>query len=1164
MSSTRQKKYKRSAQRPHALATEHRLSPTSPHATLLSMAMLAAFVAWSTPARAANECGAPVFSQVFCSDPAQNPYALGITYSTATSLSVQLSGINVSTSGLSLSGLRLSGSGSGALQAILANDATIITNGALSDGMSVTSTNSDAIFVIVQGNITTSTPAVVPGPSPTAAGVSARALGALNGGTVMITQGATSTIQGNGVGTAGLYGLTEGLGVVSIASSGYISLLGNDTRSIQGHVANLASAAAVNISQAQTGRLETTGDRAIGIYALNEGLGGAQVAVAGQIDLLGIDNDGVLSAVMNANSVQQAAVELTATARVGIRGAGSNGVHVVNAGRGTSSLVSRGTVTTIDSESVGLFLETTSSNNTADHTVQLAGNGSVQTYGGSSHGIRAVADGPAQLAVDLQDNAQVLTGGATAHGVDALALGIGSSATVSTGASTFIGVLGRESIAARTRADGSATANVQGQIFAFGEYGVGVYANSLAGVATVNVAQGANVLGGWQAGPDDTGPDLTLRSAGVVLSSGGTSVLNNAGTIGSDGDRAVMDDSPLLPVPPLPLPAPAGNLTINNTGTITGFVQLATGGANAFNNNAAGVFDVRHFADTDGDGTRDEKRIALSDFGDGTTSVFNNAGTVRLAAVGGNPSVNPVGYYLPTTGIASTPLDNTFYRLDRADVAQGQLTNLGTFRHSGTLDLRGPAVGNSLVITSNAAAGGAAGTGTFIADGGDLYLNAVLNDGINSHADMLVVDRTQLGVAPTNVHVGVDASSLGAYTPGNGIQLVEVRDKTASAAGVFVLSGPVSSGAFDYQLFHNGVGIDSADGNWYLRNFLVLPGGSGTVPTYRAETPVYMALPALTSRLGLAMLGNYHDRLGEDRLWSTARASDTAQRVGWGRLFGQSGETGSRNGSALQQTNSFQKHGPAYDYDLSGLQVGMDLNRAARDNHTVDTTGAYFGVSDIKGTVDEVLGGAAGGSKVDAYSLGGYWSRKMDNGAYIDAVFQASYYKGHAWTNRGQRINTRGWGHVASLEGGLSHALGNGWAIEPQAQLVFQRISLDGDQDQFAQVDFNRNKSWYARLGARLTKNAVSSAGLQHLSWARVNVWHNLGSKARTTFSDLSGQNAVSLNTALGGVWGQLQVGHSLRFSASASAFVSLDYSFALDGAKGHALGGRVGFKLAW
>ena len=201
-----------------------------------------------------------------------------------------------------------------------------------------------------------------------------------------------------------------------------------------------------------------------------------------------------------------------------------------------------------------------------------------------------------------------------------------------------------------------------------------------------------------------------------------------------------------------------GTIQIENAGNITGYVTLAAGN-DTFRNLSPNSFDIRNFADTNGDGVRDTKGVAISDFGAGNDQFLNEAnGVVRLLPVTGAAMTDTTGYYVPTTGLDSRPLEASFYNLNREGVVQGQLVNLETFSNAGTIDLRNaavgnapPVVGNTLVITGNAAAGGAPGTGLYVSNGGRLLVNTVLNGGIpvggqtNSYSDMLIVDRTQLG-----------------------------------------------------------------------------------------------------------------------------------------------------------------------------------------------------------------------------------------------------------------------------------------------------------------------------------------------------------------------------------------------------------------------------------
>ena len=59
------------------------------------------------------------------------------------------------------------------------------------------------------------------------------------------------------------------------------------------------------------------------------------------------------------------------------------------------------------------------------------------------------------------------------------------------------------------------------------------------------------------------------------------------------------------------------------------------------------LFDLRHFADTTGDGVRDTLRVAIADLGAGPNNSFTNNGTLALPAVTGATTLDSTGQYLP-------------------------------------------------------------------------------------------------------------------------------------------------------------------------------------------------------------------------------------------------------------------------------------------------------------------------------------------------------------------------------------------------------------------------------------------------------------------------------------------------------------------------------------
>ena len=85
-----------------------------------------------------------------------------------------------------------------------------------------------------------------------------------------------------------------------------------------------------------------------------------------------------------------------------------------------------------------------------------------------------------------------------------------------------------------------------------------------------------------------------------------------------------------------------------------------------------------------------------------------------------------------------------------------------------------------------------------------------------------------------------------------------------------------------------------------------------------------------------------------------------------------------------------------------------------------------------------------GSMNLNSWSAGGYWTHVGPGGWYLDAVLQGTWYGGSASTQFA-KLNTDGTGFIASLEGGYPFAwpqLGPGFVIEPQGQILWQKVSL--------------------------------------------------------------------------------------------------------------------------
>lgn len=913
-----------------------------------------------------------------------------------------------------------------------------------------------------------------------------------------------------------------------------------------------ASTADLRVEQTTTGRITAQGKQATGIYALHDGSGQVDTVVRGSLKVQGEEATGVLTNVNAPLSNARATILIDQNASVEAEGDFAYAAWMYHEGTGEASIVSAGLVKATGDGANGLNVYTDNPDHSVDAYVHVQ-SGQVQVSGAGVRGVTVKSAGASRLQTIVSSGAAVQATGVDAIGVEVAGRAAGGSA-------------GRAQVQAQ----------INGTVTASDEFGVGAATLTDEGTATRVIGKDGRITGGWQADAASTSAQHSVAAAGVAISSNRAATLVNAGRIEAGSDRAVVDTAYYNKG------VSVGNLTLHNSGTLTGFIQLGAGGQNTVFNEAGGQLALRHFADTDGDGARDTKRVAVSDFGAPTSRFDNQAGaTVRLAAVGKAGAMDATGFYTPSTGAGSTALPADVYDMTREGIVQAQMVNLGEFNHAGTIDLRGSAIGNTLVMTGAPDAVAGPGAGVFVSNGGRLRLRAgarstAAPDSTDRYADMLIVDSTRLGKGgPTQIHVDYDPADLGHLTVGNGIEVVEVRDKAASAKGVFALGNVVAAGAYAYVLNHGGVGADADDGNWYLRNYVKLSAGSGKdkdVPNYRKEVPLAMAAPSVAHRLGLDLLGTYHDRAGEDYVmlapgsamqgYAGPREDD---KRAWGRVFGNSGKVRDGGNGAASRYDSFRKNGPRYDYDLSGVQFGMDLYRRLYDDGSRNMAGAYLSASHASARVDAVLGGRAGKLSMDGYSLGGYWTRMGQSRWYADAVAQVTRYDGvRMRSDNGHTIRSDGWGLAASLEAGRPFMFNDKWTLEPQAQLVYQRVSLDATRDRYGNIRFGSTDGLYGRLGARLARNWEGSDGREYGVWARVNVWHDFGARAKTTFSTPDGHHPVTLRTGLGGTWGQLGVGFSVQLQDNLNAFIAADYEQSLERSKTQGVSGRIGIQYVW
>jgi outer membrane autotransporter protein len=501
--------------------------------------------------------------------------------------------------------------------------------------------------------------------------------------------------------------------------------------------------------------------------------------------------------------------------------------------------------------------------------------------------------------------------------------------------------------------------------------------------------------------------------------------------------------------------------------------------------------------------------------------------------------------------------------------------------------------------------------GNYTGIGGLLLLDTALGDD-TSLSDRLVISG---GSAAGTTHIGiVNLDGTGAQTVQDGIMVVEAINGANAASGAFTLNGRVAAGAYEYFLFKGGVTSGTTE-NFYLRSTLVVPVEDPSVPTpeiipttdpvpipelptpevaepdpddpetvvtvpqvvtpeivimpptegmtppttgatpvlpvdgqpvplLRLEVPTYAAVPPVAQYLALSSLGTFHERRGEQTLLDNTGALPAT----WGRVFGQSIDA-KWSGTV----------DPGFDGSLFGFQAGQDLVGWGDAGGHRDRIGLFVGHAHASG---DVTGQAVGWNNldvgdidVDATSLGGYWTHIGPSGWYLDAVFMGTWFDGNAASNGGTSIGIDGTGLTASLEGGYPIALSESWTLEPQAQLVWQSLSLDSQTDAFSDVRFDSDDTVTGRLGLRLEGNLQDSALRPYM---KIDLWHAFDSDQRIGFG---GDPVV---TRVGGTALEIGGGVVAKLGETTSVYATAGYTTNLGGERTHVLEGNIGLRINW
>ncbi len=324
---------------------------------------------------------------------------------------------------------------------------------------------------------------------------------------------------------------------------------------------------------------------------------------------------------------------------------------------------------------------------------------------------------------------------------------------------------------------------------------------------------------------------------------------------------------------------------------------------------------------------------------------------------------------------------------------------------------------------------------------------------------------------------------------------------------------------------------------------------------------------------GRHLLDTLHERVGEEEQLrgrtDLGAGGDTFNGI-WGRVIGHYGH---RDGDPI---GIYGLDGPEFDYRFGALQTGIDVYGNENQDGTIDRAGLYaaFGHGEVD-VQHNLLGRQfkGGTDSFDAGTVGAYWTRFWENNAYLDGVAQATWYDVTTQSLRSKLFGfpdqeTSGVGLAASLEGGYPFYFGDGWQLEPQAQLIYQTVNMDSFNDGASDVNFDNLDSLTGRIGGRVARTwAVEAAAADKPArlatvWGSVNLWHEfLDTTSTTSFSSATG--FIPFTAGLDENWVELGVGGSLQMTASTTVYGNVNFETPFDGG-GYGVDGKIGLRMNW
>lgn len=297
----------------------------------------------------------------------------------------------------------------------------------------------------------------------------------------------------------------------------------------------------------------------------------------------------------------------------------------------------------------------------------------------------------------------------------------------------------------------------------------------------------------------------------------------------------------------------------------------------------------------------------------------------------------------------------------------------------------------------------------------------------------------------------------------------------------------------------------------------------------------------------LQALGTFHQRQGEQSLLTETGAVP----AGWARAYG-SDFNKSWSGTVT----------PSFDGTSKGYQVGHDLYASETSGGQTQRFGVFIGQSRLRGDVQGFALGwqnhRSGRIKLDGDNFGAYWTLNDPTGWYVDLVAMGTRLDGDNKSDRGVKMDIEGHALTLSAEAGYPITLSEHWVVEPQAQVIGQKIDLDSQHDGISKVSFDSQEYWTGRLGARLKgRYLVSTTPVE--PYLRANLWQTFGGSDRVTFDEVDRIKSDHKSSTA-----DIGIGVVAQLSSAFSVYMEGKYGTNLDANNFEGVSGTVGVRASW